>query len=128
MRLALLSAVVILLTACSSGSEPDTTPTTAAAGTPSPSPSKTGSAPHPSGPDCDTIWRSGQKLPRDYESCIVDGQPADQEVVECLDGSSLVVYRDEFYALTGTPIVKPDVAPLQDTQEYTSAYTSCTGE
>jgi hypothetical protein len=128
-RLTLVTATALLMLAgCSSGdgsdesaSEPEAT-TTASSASPSASPDA------PSGPSCDDVWRAGELLPADYTSCAADGETAEQEVTDCLDGSSLVVYLDSFYAITGQEIVEPDVAPLQDTEEFGAAYSACTGE
>ncbi|MET1038641.1 MAG: hypothetical protein ABW075_10215 [Aeromicrobium sp.] len=129
-RLTLLTAtaVLLLLAGCSSdGDAADSSGTDETATAPSASgASKTPDA--PSGPDCDEVWRAGQVLPDTYTSCIADGEEATQDVVECTDGSSLVVYLDTFYAVTGQEIVEPDVAPLQDTEEFGAAYSTCTGE
>lgn len=129
MRLLVLAVSSILLAGCSGGGGSDDPPTSAPSA-PSTSASGKSSAPKPSAtePQCATIWRVGQVLPKEYTTCVSGGQPAEQEVTDCQDGSVLVVYRDEFYATTGTKIVRPDVAPLQDTEEFAAAYSSCTGE
>ena len=92
----------------------------------SPRPTKTTSA--PKGPDCADIWKSGATLPDDYTQCVEDGAYGTQEVTKCQDGTKLVAYADAYYAVTGGPISKPDVAPMQDTEEYGKAYSACTGE
>jgi hypothetical protein len=122
------TATVLLLAGCTGGdgSEPGAQP-----GSTDGSDAATSEAPTPdapAGPDCDAIWQAGSTLPADYTSCVADGEDATQDVVACLDGSSLVVYLDSFYAVTGQEIVKPDVAPLQDTDEFGAAYSACTGE
>lgn len=121
----------LLLAGCSAGSGSDSTPQSGATppgatGTPGTTTSKP--KPAPTGPECNTIWKVGQKLPSDYTVCIVDGQTGEQEVIDCQDGTSLVVYRDEYYAITGEAVVEPDVAPLQDTSAYGATYSRCTGE
>ena len=82
----------------------------------------------PKGPDCAEIWKSGATLPEDYTQCVEDGAYGPQEVTKCQDGTKLVAYADAYYAVTGGPISKPDVAPMQDTEEYGKAYSACTGE
>jgi hypothetical protein len=84
--------------------------------------------PAPTGPDCADIWKAGLTLPKDYTKCVDDGAYGLQDVAECQDGTKLVVFADTLYAFTGQPISKPDVAPLQDTEEFGRAFTSCTGE
>ncbi|MEV7396606.1 hypothetical protein [Aeromicrobium sp. NPDC092404] len=91
-------------------------------------PSATTSTPAPTGPDCADIWKAGLTLPKDYTKCVEDGAYGLQDVTECQDGSRLVVFSDTLFAVTGEPISKPDVAPLQDTEAFGLAYTACTGE
>lgn len=129
-RLTLLTATVLLLLAgCTSGDGPDETdaPSTATSETPG----STSGAPAPQAtaePDCADIWKAGETLPDDYTNCLDGGEPAEPDVVACTDGGSLVVHLDTFYAVTGGTIVEPDVAPLQDTDEFGEAYATCTGE
>jgi hypothetical protein len=127
------TTAVLLLGGCSSGGDSDTSDGASGGGDPAPTsstPTASGSATSdtPSGPDCDDVWRAGEVLPEGYTTCVADGSEATQDVVECTDGSSLVVYLDSFYAVTGQEIVEPDVAPLQDTDEFGAAYSACTGE
>ncbi len=56
------------------------------------------------------------------------GTVGPQDAVTCLDGTSLIVFDDRFWAVTGQQVVEPDDAPLQDTDEYGAAYVTCTGE
>ena len=93
---------------------------------PAPSASKTPDV--PTGPECDTVWKAGAVLPADYATCVSDGEAGVQDVTPCQDGTSLIVYLDRFYAVTGQKIVEPDDAPLQDTDEFSAVYTACTGE
>lgn len=124
-RLAILTlTALVLLGGCTSsddkggkGADKDTS-----------EPSATKTTPAPTGPDCADIWKAGLTLPEDYTRCVQDGAYGLQDVTECRDGSTLVVFSDTMYAVTGSPISKPDVAPLQDTEEFGLAYTSCTGE
>jgi hypothetical protein len=91
-----------------------------------PSASKTTAA--PTGPDCAGIWKVGATLPDDYTKCVDNGAYGAQDVTECEDGTKLVAFSDAYYAVTGGPISKPKVAPMQDTPEYGKAYAACTGE
>lgn len=129
-RIAILVMSCLLFAGCTAGSgsggEPNAEASSAQTSSPDASPPTATSK--PAGPDCQAIWKPGQLLPKDYTSCTVDGQEGAQEVIACKDGSSLVIYRDELYAVTGTPVIEPDVAPLQDTAEYGEAYSNCTGE
>lgn len=130
-RLTLATVTAILLLAgCSSGdgsdgagdSDSDATAAPQSSGSTSASPQV------PSDPECDEVWKAGKTLPEDYTTCVEDGEPVEPDAVACTDGSSLVVHRDSLYAVTGGTIVEPDVAPLQDTEEFGEAYTTCTGE
>ncbi|MET0931801.1 MAG: hypothetical protein ABWX74_19945 [Aeromicrobium sp.] len=116
---------LLILGGCSSGGDSDGPATSDDRAS---TPSASTDVPAPPEPDCDTVWRAGETLPADYSSCVSDGAAGPQDVTECLDGSSLVVYLDSFYAVTGGEIVEPDVAPLQDTDEFGAAYSTCTGE
>ena len=84
--------------------------------------------PAPTGPDCADIWKVGATLPSTYTRCVTDGSYAVQEVTRCDDGSRLVAYDDEYFAVTGKAVSRPDVAPMQDTDEFARAYSACTGE
>lgn len=120
---------LLLLSGCSSGENSDgASDGTADSQEPSESATPAETSEPPSGPDCDAVWQAGEVLPADYTSCVSDGAEGTQDVTECTDGSSLVVYLDSFYAITGQKIVEPDVAPLQDTDEFGAAYSACTGE
>lgn len=121
-------ATVLLLAGCTSGEGSDDT---AAAPAPDTSGSPTTATSTPKdepAPECDEVWKAGNKLPADYTTCLEDGQTAASDVVPCVDGSSLVVHLDTFYGITGHKISEPDVAPLQDTDEFGEAYATCTGE
>ena len=119
-RLASLTAAsLILLAGCTSGGSDDDKG--------SPKPSATATAP-PTGPDCADIWKKGATLPEDYTKCVEDGAYGLQDVTKCKDGTKLIAYADEFYAITGGRISKPAVAPMQDTEEYGKVYAACTGE
>lgn len=121
-RLAILTVTLLLLLAgCTSSddkgdddkdSKPSATETTAA----------------PTGPDCAGIWKDGATLPEDYTKCVDKGAYGTQDVTECEDGTKLVAFSDTYFAITGGPIAKPKVAPMQDTPEYGKAYAACTGE
>jgi len=123
-RLVILTATALLLLAgCTSSdgkgddgdkesSKPTATKTTAA----------------PKGPDCAEIWKAGGTLPEDYTTCVDKGAFGAQDVTECEDGTKLVAFSDAYFAITGGPISKPKVAPMQDTPEYGKAYAACTGE
>jgi len=128
---------VLLLAGCTSGADSDGGPTgggadsdggPAATGSATPAPSEPTTPEAAAAPDCDEVWTAGAVLPADYTSCVTDGEEAVQDVTACTDGTSLVVYLDTFYAITGDTIVEPAVAPLQDTDEFGAAYSACTGE
>lgn len=124
---------VLLLAGCTSGSDsdgPDETDASSSSDSPAATDStaKTPDSPGEAEPDCDTVWKAGHILPGGYTSCLDDGESVKPDVTACKDGSSLIVHLDSFYAVTGKKIVEPDVAPLQDTDEFGSVYESCTGE
>lgn len=131
----ILASAVLLLAGCTSGSDSDGGSDGGTGGggggVADPTPSTSAASPTAgavSGPDCDAVWKAGAVLPADYGSCVADGEEAVQDVTACTDGTSLVVYLDSFYAITGQKIVEPEIAPLQDTDEFGAAYSSCTGE
>ena len=124
-RLALIAVTaLVLLAGCNSsdskGASDDHT-------TPSATPTTT-TTEAPSGPACKDIWKAGATLPADYASCVEDGAYGSQDVTKCQDGTKLVVYFDAYYAVTGGTILKPKVAPLQDTEDFGKVYRDCTGE
>jgi hypothetical protein len=129
---------VLLLAGCTSGSDSEgAIPSDGAASSDGssgssdaddPAPSESTTPDVPTGPDCDAVWKAGAVLPADYGTCVSDGEAGVQDVTPCKDGTSLVVYLDSFYAVTGQKIVEPEVAPLQDTDEFGATYSACTGE
>jgi hypothetical protein len=124
-RLAILTLTALLLLAGCTSSDGKSD---GQDGKDSSKPSATKTTSVPKGPDCAEIWKSGATLPEDYTQCVEDGAYGTQEVTKCQDGTKLVAYADAYYAVTGGPISKPDVAPMQDTEEYGKAYSACTGE
>lgn len=123
-RLLLVLTVAILsLAGCSSGSDdgdkkPDASEPSSSA------PADSGGP----GPACGDVWKAGATLPDDYETCYVNGTKGVQDVIECDDDSRLIVYNNEMFARTGTEIVRPKEAPLQDLPVYSKAYAACAGE
>lgn len=91
-------------------------------------PSATKTTAAPKGPDCAEVWKNGATLPEDYTKCVEDGAYGLQDVTECQDGTKLVAYADAYFAVTGGKISQPDVAPMQDTEEFGTVYAACTGE
>lgn len=127
-RLALLTvAVVLLLAGCTSssdkGSDDNDGAGTGASGKPSAS-----ATPAPTGPKCADVWKDGEALPDDYTQCLDGKAYGAQDVTECEDGTQLIAYADEFFAITGGPISQVEVAPMQDTEEFGTAFATCTGE
>lgn len=132
LTLATLTAV-LLLAGCSSGDGSDgsggSDGADAGSGPTAASPSSaTASPPDAAAPACGEVWQASRTLPADYTTCLEDGEAVAPDATECTDGSSLIVHRDQFYAITGHKIVEPDEAPLQDTDAFGEAYASCTGE
>jgi hypothetical protein len=132
-RFALLLASLLLVTGCTSSSDDDGgsgsgSNGTAGGGASSGGTSSTpGTDDAPTGPDCADVWQEGKTLPDDYETCLTGGQEGPQEVTECQDGSRLVEFDVAYYAVTGGEIKKPNVAPMQDTDEFSAAYDDCVG-
>lgn len=121
-----LAAALLLLTGCTSSSSDDE-PSGADGGDGGGGASSDSGGSTTTGPDCAEVWKAGETLPDDYTGCVTKGAAGRQDIVTCEDGSSLVTYVDLFYAVTGGTIAKPDVAPLQDTEEFGKAYVECTG-
>ena len=122
-RLVILTVTtLVLLAGCTSSSDDSSADDKDSA-----KPSATTTAP-PMGPDCAGIWKAGATLPEDYTKCVDNGAYGLQDVTKCEDGTKLVAYTDEYFAVTGGRISKPAVAPMQDTPEFGKAYTACTGE
>ena len=129
-RLVICTATTLLLLAgCTSGSDADGSDGSDVSLTdPDETPSPAAPEAAPSSPECAFVWVAGQVLPNDYTGCQSDGREGSQDVVECTDGASLIVYLDRFYGITGDEIIEPADAPLQDTEEYGETYSACTGE
>lgn len=128
-RLTLATVIAILLLAgCSSGGGSDGSADPYATAPPQGSEPTSASPQASPAPECDDVWQAGKTLPEDYTTCIEDGESVEPDALACTDGSSLMVHRDSLYAVTGGTIAEPDVAPLQDTEEFGEAYATCTGE
>ncbi len=123
-RLALVTLTALLLAGCN-GSGSDGDPKDGDKGKDKATASST---PAPSGPTCADIWKAGATLPEDYATCVDDGAAARQDVDECLDGTKLVVFKDQMYAVTGGKILAPKAQPFQDSEEFGKVYSTCTGE
>lgn len=121
-RLALVTLTALLLAGCN-GSGSDGDPKDGDKGKPTAS-----TTPVPSGPTCADIWKAGATLPKDYTTCVDGGAAARQDVEECLDGTKLVVFMDQMYAVTGGKILAPKAQPFQDSEEFGKVYSTCTGE
>ena len=122
-KIATAFVVIFALSACTGNAKPS--------GRDSPSASSsmgTGSTDGPSEPACMDIWKEGSVLPQGYTGCVSDGKPGAEESVNCRDDTSLIVFEEVLYAVTGGTIMRPADAPLQDTEEYGKAFSACTGE
>lgn len=136
-RLSFVIVSVVLLAGCSSGggsddaSGPGTNGSDGATRSPAvtDSPSAPGAtSTTPTGPPCSSVWQEGKTLPADYAGCLDGDVPGEADVIDCEDGSRLITYANEFFARSGDKIIKPADAPLQDTEEYSTAFSACTGE
>ena len=125
-RLALLTVTAVLVLGGCTGSSDDD-PDKSGGSNSSASPSAT-KEPAPTGPKCSDIWKDGETLPDDYTQCVDGKAYGTQDVTECQDGTQLIAYADEFFAITGGTITKGEVAPMQDTEEFGTAFATCTGE
>lgn len=123
-RLALVTLTALLLTGCNGGGSDDD-PKDGDKGTATPTAT---SEPAASGPSCADIWKPGATLPADYTTCVQDGVEARQDVDKCTDGTKLVVFMDQMYAVTGGKILAPKAQPFQDSEEFGRVYSDCTGE
>lgn len=134
-RLSFVIVSVLLLAGCSSGGssdgpdEAEQSPGSAVAtDTPGASGSPAATSKVPTGPPCSSVWQEGKTLPADYEGCLDGDTPGEADVIDCSDGSQLITYADEFFARSGQEIMKPVDAPIQDTEDYSAAFSDCTGE
>jgi hypothetical protein len=129
---ALIATALLLLAGCTSsdsgGTSGDGDESGTGSGASSDKPSASATTKAPTGPDCADVWKAGATLPEDYSTCVADGAYGVQDVTKCQDGTRLVAFADSYYAVTGGRIRKPDVAPMQDTEEYGQAFAACTGE
>jgi hypothetical protein len=126
-RLACLVLLATVASGCTSGSSDEPAPGAGPSDQARPSAGASASTPVPTGPDCDTAWRAGDVLDRDYALCVQDGAAGVQDVTECQDGPPLIVFDDELFGRPGGRIQAPSASPVQDTEEYGEAYRECTG-
>jgi hypothetical protein len=113
-RLAVLAALLLVLTACGSEDEPEadraSSPTSEATGaTPTPTPPTAPAttetpkklAVPADAPRCKDVWVAGEDLPRDYKGCVLAGEYFRAEVLSCSSGQGIVRHERRFWAVRG---------------------------
>jgi hypothetical protein len=83
-RLAVLAALLLVLTACGSEDEPEADP-----------------ASEPTSEACKDVWVAGEDLPRDYKGCVLAGEYFRAEVLSCSSGQGIVRHERRFWAVRG---------------------------
>jgi hypothetical protein len=107
-----------------------TTPQTAGpSSTPAASPTS-GSAAEPAAtgglPPCAEVWRVGEKLPRGYDGCRVDGRPADDpRAIPCESGRPLHRHATRWYAVEGGKVIRTETVVTKD-PVYRRVLAACT--
>jgi hypothetical protein len=75
-------------------------------------------------PDCASIWKGGDELPRSYDGCNSDEGFVASDKLGCSSGQRMVRYGDHFYAVPGGTIHETK-SPLEDDRRYRVAVKSC---
>lgn len=77
-------------------------------------------------PPCATVWVEGKSLPLSYRACEEEGETQGASLYPCLDGGTLAIYRERFYARLGGPIVAVDGEMIDD-PAYAEFWHECVG-
>lgn len=89
------------------------------------SPSASATVDLPDWPACADVWVVGQDLPDRYRGCLDGDTPVKPKRYECSFGLPILVYGDQFYAVTGGPINQVD--SLKTSQQFRRALSTCQG-
>jgi hypothetical protein len=117
-RVAAVAALAILaLAGC--GDEGATPRADSSSAKPTASPSASSGA-----PDCASIWKGGDELPRSYDGCNSDAGFVASDKLGCSSGQRMVRYGDHFYAVPGGTIHETE-SSLEDDRGYRVAVKSC---
>jgi hypothetical protein len=77
-------------------------------------------------PSCAEVWRLGEKLPRGYDGCRVDGRRADDpRAIPCESGRPLHRHATRWYAVEGGKVIRTDSAVKED-PVYRRVLAACT--
>jgi hypothetical protein len=110
---AVLVAIAALSVSCGTAKDTTppvpstTTPTVSVAPTPTKSPTKTPTKPAVVLPKCASVWVANARLSARYSGCLDAGKTVPANGMRCVVGHDLVVYRDQFYAMTSGKIFRP---------------------
>lgn len=133
LRTALLAPLVLtgaLLAGC--GDDGGTTATDPAAGSEAPAPTSSDSSatpsasPAPEGPDCASVWVTGETLPGGYRGCVEDGRLVKPDGRYCEFGKPLITFDDRWWSVPGGRIGEAE-GPLRRDRAYRDALRSCGG-
>lgn len=114
LALATVAALLLGLTACSSGgdSEEKAAPVSA---TPSES---------PIAPECSEVWVAGETLDTDYKGCLDGGTLEGASSFRCGEGPNLFQHGSDFWAFGGQEIHEEPGGAANATA-YSNAYNDC---
>ena len=80
-----------------------------------------------SAPACSVVWVEGRRLARDYRGCEENGAlQGAASVYECLDGTTIALYAERFYARLGGRVRAVEGAILED-PAYDEFWHDCVG-
>ena len=80
-----------------------------------------------SAPACSVTWVEGKRLPLDYRGCEENGSlQGAASLYECLDGSTIALFNERFYARLGSR-VKVVVGRIADDPAYAEFWHDCQG-
>jgi hypothetical protein len=80
-----------------------------------------------SAPACSVTWVEGKILPLDYRGCEENGSlQGSASLYDCLDGDTLALYGERFYARLGKR-VRAVVGDIADDPAYAEFWHDCRG-
>ena len=110
-----------VLSACGDDSEVSPTTRESTSQAPSESPSE----PLADGaiPECSDVWVAGAELPKDYTSCMSDGETVKPVKHRCGFGAMLLEHDGRYFGMLGKPV--SDAGDLATNEDYQQLLASC---
>lgn len=77
-------------------------------------------------PACSQVWVEGRTLPASYRGCNDGGVLEAAVRYDCLDGGSMAIYAERFYARLGGPVIAVE-GDISEDERYAEFWHDCQG-